>query len=357
MAVAWTFEQRIAAYKAEGITNIVIMPGAKTHNRDDETGRTFGPVHGVVVHHTAGVSKGMKDVIYRGVSGLPGPLSHDFLAKDGTLYVVGHGRTNHAGSVTPAVKAAIVAEQAPTNQKLRGEETVDGNDFLFGLEIENLGNGKDPYPIEQYQVAVKWAAAHARFYRWGINSIWGHKEITSRKIDPSFPMGLFRTAVRNQLDGFTPGKPATPAPKPAPVPQESATVANFYTSLARNSSEPINAQSTEKIYWTAEYQDGPADHGANGFTVLRGMHYTGTVSLTFENQLPAGVSFRAMQEIDAGGDTGEPVTDLAPGLNEYSISVTGRVPADRELYFQIINGSGEAINLIWAGVRLLSWDL
>ena len=49
MSTPWTPEERIAAYKREGITKIVYMPGWKTHNRDDETGKTFGPVHGAVI--------------------------------------------------------------------------------------------------------------------------------------------------------------------------------------------------------------------------------------------------------------------------------------------------------------------
>lgn len=199
MATPWTFEQRLAAYRAEGITDIVVLAGAATHNRDAETGRTFGPVYGVTIHHTAGVSPGMKSVIYNGVSGLPGPLAQDFLAKNGTLYVVGHGRCNHAGSVTPAVKAAIIAESQPSNERDQGSETVDGNDFLYGLEIENEGDGNDPYPAAQYDVAVRWAAAHLRHHGWSANSAWGHKEITRRKIDPSFNMNSFRVAVAARL--------------------------------------------------------------------------------------------------------------------------------------------------------------
>lgn len=200
MATPWTFDERLAAYRAEGITDIVVMPGAKTHNRDSETGRAFGPVHGVAIHHTAGVSSGMKNVIYNGVAGLPGPLAQDFLAKDGTLYVVGHGRCNHAGNVTEAVKKSIIAERAPNlNDRRVGSETEDGNDFLYGLEIENEGDGSDPYPAKQYDVAVRWAAAHLRHHGWVQNSVWAHKEITGRKVDPSFGMDAFRDRVQARL--------------------------------------------------------------------------------------------------------------------------------------------------------------
>lgn len=206
------------ALRIEGITKIVKMPGWSTHNRDDETGKTFGPVHGVVIHHTAGVGEGMANFCYKGTSALPGPLCHDFLAKDGTLYLVGHGRTNHAGTTTQAVKNAFIADKAPTGAERRQvPENVDGNDFLYGIEIENKGDSKDPYPAAQYEVAVRWAAARLRFHGWSANSAWGHKEITGRKIDPSFDMVKFRKDVAARLSKH-PSAPTTPAPsKPATV--------------------------------------------------------------------------------------------------------------------------------------------
>lgn len=199
MATPWTFAQRIAAYKAAGIKKIVIVKGAETRNRDGATGKAFGPVHGVLIHHTAG--RDSKSTVTNGTASLPGPLCHDLLAKDGTLYVIGHGRTNHAGSCTPAVRDAIVDEKKPVASMRNGTESVDANDFLFGLEIENLGDGKDPYPTAQYDVAVKWAYAHLKHYGWSENSAWGHKELTTRKIDPTFDMNEFRGLVGELLDG------------------------------------------------------------------------------------------------------------------------------------------------------------
>lgn len=205
MATPWTFEQRLAAYRAEGITKITVMPNAATHNRDTATGKTHGPVYGLVIHHTAGVGSGMADYCYNGNSSLPGPLCHDFLAKDGTLYVVGHGRTNHAGTTTQAVKDSLLAGRTPNlSDRNVGSETVDANDFMFGLEIENWGNGTDPYPKAQYDVAVRWATAYIRHYKasgWDENNAWGHKEITSRKNDPSFSMTTFRADVKSLLAG------------------------------------------------------------------------------------------------------------------------------------------------------------
>ena len=344
MGTPWTPEQRIAAYKREGLTKIVYMPGWKTHNRDDETGKTFGPVHGVVIHHTAGVGSGLAQYCYRGTSSLPGPICHDFLAKDGTLYVIGHGRTNHAGTVTPAVAAELQSvHPIPSRSLLEGTETVDGNDFLYGLEIENEGDGSDPYPPVQYDVAVRWAAAHARHHGWDANSVWGHKEITRRKVDPSFPMPAFRDAVQRRL---------TPAP-----PTNGASVMD-YTSLARTAATVmVNPGTSAKIYFDTEYVDEPGDHGANGKTVLSGRttgrYYTGTLSLAFAAALPAGVSVRMVRERSGFPDSGEPATDLTAGL-DHSVSVTGHVAADYGLVAEVTNSSGSSVTIWWAGIRLLS---
>jgi hypothetical protein len=344
MATPWTPEQRIAAYKREGITKIVYMPGWQTHNRDDETGKPFGSVYGVAVHHTAGVGSGLAEYIRRGSTELPGPLSQDFLAKDGTLYVVGHGRCNHAGTVTPAVKAAIIAEQAPQRSLLDGTESVDGNDFLYGLEIENKGDGKDPYPAAQYDVAVRWATAHCRHHGWSRYSVWGHKEITRRKTDPSFDMVKFRTDVDRRL--YT-------APTPAPSTGASRML---YTSVARTAANlVVAAGTTAEIYFDTEYVDEPGDHGTGGKTVLAGPNtYDGTLSLKFANYLPAGVSVRMVRQKTGSADSGEPETDLVSGSINCSVPVTGHVPDDWSLIATIENESTSAVTLTWAGLRFHS---
>ena len=208
------------ALRIEGVTKIVKTSGWATDGRDKATGKPFGPVHGALIHHTAG--RDSLKLVQNGTSALPGPLCHDYLAKDGTLYLIGTGRTNHAGTTTQAVKDAFIADKAPTGkERTTGAENVDANDFLYGLEVENLGDGKDPYPKAQYDVAVKWAAARLRYHGWTAASAWGHKEITTRKIDPSFDMVKFRRDVAALLavkPGTTPKPPATPpatTPKPA----------------------------------------------------------------------------------------------------------------------------------------------
>jgi N-acetylmuramoyl-L-alanine amidase-like protein len=209
MATPMTAAERLAAYRAEGLT-VHEYPGWKTHNRDAATGKTFGPVVGVLIHHTAG--RNDKDLCFKGRTGLPGPLCHNWLGKTAGLWMIGHGRTNHAGLVDGDVINALMLEKAPLPRD--DEADTDGNDLLYGLEIENLGNGTDPYPVEQYRQAVLWAAAHCRKHGWSERSVAGHKEVQPGKIDPSFDMDVFRADVRRQLavkPGATLPVPPTPS--------------------------------------------------------------------------------------------------------------------------------------------------
>ena len=209
MATPMTADQRLTAYRAEGLT-VHEHTGWRTHNRDTATGRVFGPVVGVLIHHTAG--HGDKEICFNGRSDLPGPLCHAWLGKTDGLWMIGHGRTNHAGLVDGDVIRALMAETSPLPADDRAD--TDGNDVLYGLEIENLGDGHDPYPAEQYRAAVLWAAAHCRAHGWTEKSVAGHKEVQPGKIDPSFDMDVFRADVRAQL-AVTVGVPA-PTPKPTP---------------------------------------------------------------------------------------------------------------------------------------------
>lgn len=194
MATPLTADRMLTALRAEGLT-VHEHAGWKTHNRDGATGKTFGPVIGVLIHHTGGLND--KELCYKGRSDLPGPLCHAWLGKTAGLWVIGNGRTNHAGSVDLDVLNAIRNETSPLPRD--DQANADGNDALYGLEIENRGDGKDPYPADQYRQAVMWAAAICRAHGWTEKSVAGHKEVQPGKIDPSFDMDDFRTDVRIQL--------------------------------------------------------------------------------------------------------------------------------------------------------------
>lgn len=208
MAPPMTADQFVAALKAEGLDVRFPYADWRTHGRDAATGKPFGPVNGVVIHHTAGSNSLV--VVRNGTGDLPGPLCHSHLPKTGRVNMISVHRANHAGTFAQNAHDAVVAESS-VHPSPDAAEPVDGNDKYYGLEVENLGDGTDPYPWDQYVAAVKWATAICRFHDWSENSVIGHKEGTRRKIDPKGPvigpdgnrftltMNRFRADVRAAL--------------------------------------------------------------------------------------------------------------------------------------------------------------
>ncbi|MFJ1550182.1 peptidoglycan-binding protein [Streptomyces sp. NPDC088246] len=190
----------VRALRSEGV-RIAVHGDWQTHNRNHKG--PWGPVHGVMLHHTAG--RDSLALCRAGTPDLPGPLCIGLLAKDGTVHLVGYGRTNHAGSGSAAVLEAVRTEAALPNP---GPDAVDGNARFYGFEIENLGNGRDPYPAAQLDAAERLAAALCRAHGWSARSLIAHKEWTRRKIDPSFSM----TSMRNRIAARLGSLPAEPAP-------------------------------------------------------------------------------------------------------------------------------------------------
>jgi hypothetical protein len=194
----------LAALHAEGLT--VAEHGTwRTHNRNAIG--AWGPVHGVMLHHTAGHDS--VGLCRAGRPDLPGPLCIGVIAKDGTVHLVGYGRTNHAGSGSSAVYDAVRADRPLPVRP--GADSIDGNAHFYGFEIENLGIGRDPYPDAQLAAAERTAAALCRVHGWGAGRVIGHKEWTTRKIDPGFSMPAMRERVAERL-GVRPAQTYEPFP-------------------------------------------------------------------------------------------------------------------------------------------------
>ncbi|MBP5930201.1 N-acetylmuramoyl-L-alanine amidase [Streptomyces sp. LBUM 1479] len=218
MATPPTASKFLAALKAEGV-RVVEVDDWEDHNRNHMG--PWGPVHGVMIHHT--VTEGTANTVRicrAGYSGLPGPLCHGVIAKDGRVHLVGYGRTNHAGSGDDDVLQAVIAERtlpAPN------EANTDGNRHFYGFECENLGDGQDPWPAAQVEAIVRASAALLRLHDWGQGgdtSVIGHKEWQPGKVDPRGPgvsMPDIRKRVAERLKhpaSWSPGDTTPPAPKP-----------------------------------------------------------------------------------------------------------------------------------------------
>ncbi|MGY1439543.1 N-acetylmuramoyl-L-alanine amidase [Streptomyces reniochalinae] len=198
MATPMSASTFVAALKKEGVKVSEKYSGWRTHNRNHVG--AWGGINGVLIHHTAG--RDSRALCYNGRSDLPGPLCHTHLAKDGTATMISSGRANHAGTAARNAFNAVVNESSTHPHPSASSGTVDGNAHFYGIEIENLGTSKDPYPAAQYDAAVRWAAAICRHYGWSADSVVGHKETSIEgKPDPSFDMTKFRRDVAARLKG------------------------------------------------------------------------------------------------------------------------------------------------------------
>ncbi len=153
-------------------------------------GRPYGFYpRAVFCHHTASGSQSgnfaSNSIVTYGRSDLPGPLCQFLLGRDATVRLVAGGYANHAGYGGP--RASI-----PENQ---------GNSFAYGIEAENNGVG-EPWSKAQLNAYYRLCAA---LLDWmdidDVERVFGHKEWTSRKIDPAgIDMNNFRAQVKKALE-------------------------------------------------------------------------------------------------------------------------------------------------------------
>jgi hypothetical protein len=208
----------VKALRVEGLT-VVEAAGWRTHNRAGHG--DWGPVHGVVIHHTGGVAPSDYTMVWSGYSGLPGPCAQAYCSKAGVITMTANGRANHAGGGDPTVLNEVINESygdAPSSPQYHegSPGAADGNVYFYGLEVSNLGSVSDPYPAVQYEAIVKWATAICRFHGWTEKSVIGHKEWSNWKPDPIYSMVQFRRDVKALL-AKKPGGSVTPPPPPNPT--------------------------------------------------------------------------------------------------------------------------------------------
>ncbi len=199
MATPMPYKMFIAILKREGLEVLEEKTNGQSpaaHNRNHKG--PWGPVHGVMIHHT--VSRGHDhtvNICRTGYTSLLGPLCHGVICKQGHVHVVGYGRANHAGSGDDDVLRAVIAERGlPADN----EANTDGNRHFYGFECENLGNGEDPWPVEQLEAIEKVSAAICRHHGWSERSVIGHLEWQPGKVDPrGFTMASMRARIAARL--------------------------------------------------------------------------------------------------------------------------------------------------------------
>jgi hypothetical protein len=215
MAKPLSADAALSAMIAEGV-KVNQVGDWRRHSRNHK-GR-WGPVHGVMLHHTATRGRDASiDVCRWGYSGLPGPLCSGVIDKEGIVHMVGWGRCNHGGLGDPDVLLAVISEgPLPVDN----QATVDGNPRFYGFECINLGDGYDPWPAAQIDAMIRVSAALIRAHGWGgfgKTSVIGHKEWQPGKPDPR---GVDMNWIRDQVDKRIHTRPQPrPRPKPDPKPK------------------------------------------------------------------------------------------------------------------------------------------
>lgn len=191
-------------YSVTWLADVLKKAGCKVVEEPDWKNKgvaEMGAVQGVLCHHTAGSTSGNSpslDTVKNGRSDLPGPLSHLFLARDGTFHVLAAGKCNHAGEGS-------------------WQGVTSGNSHFLGIEAENAGTGKDPWPAVQMEAYERGVAALLAHIKAQPIMSAGHKEYATpkgRKIDPAFDMIAFRGEVSEFLYGEGSSSPIVPSTNP-----------------------------------------------------------------------------------------------------------------------------------------------
>lgn len=273
MAIPMTAAQFLAALKAEGLT-VRETVGWRTHNRN-HMGK-WGPIHGVMLHHTAGHESGSTAFMTKGTGALPGPLCHALIHKDGSVDLIGWGRTNHAGGGDPDVLAAVIREDYPlprTDEHDGSAGSVDGNARFIGYECVNLGDGKDPWPAVQLEAMARATAAVCRFYGWTVGSALRHMDWSDWKPDPR---GVDWPKMRNRITAILAAKPGGEAAGPTEPAKPPA---------AKPSTPKLPKVNVANVI-LAYHRDRPARTGATSFPadvkpVEAALHKLGFLAKTY----------------------------------------------------------------------------
>jgi len=195
------------AYSLIWLPDVLINAGLKVAPVDGWETRGRGDIKvikGVMCHHTAGpknLNMPSLDTLRLGRrldngDWLKPPLCNLGLGRDGTYYLVGAGRANHAGS--------------PDKGGWRGIVTANSN--MIGIEAEHVGQRGVPWPDIQMEAYLYGVAAILKHLGLNEMACCGHKEYApSRKPDPSFDMFEFRAKLAQILQANVPGLSQIPA--------------------------------------------------------------------------------------------------------------------------------------------------
>jgi hypothetical protein len=202
----------------------------------EKRGRPGFTPQGIMVHHTAGGKKGDAPTLSVCVNGrvdpknpknnLAGPLCHIVLARSGKAHVVAANIANHAGPGAQQVLDLVRKDEPITaDARVRNyKDTISGNAFFYGIEVENAGVADDPYPDVQITALGNICAALCKAHGWSASRVVHHRQWTARKIDMSYKADL-PGIVAQMMDtgmihfGISFGLEEEEGPEATPVPE------------------------------------------------------------------------------------------------------------------------------------------
>lgn len=359
MATPVSADRFLAALRAEGL-KVVEVGDWKNRNRNHKG--PWGPVNGVMLHHTVTGPKVNGVTLCRdGYASLPGPLCHGVIRRDGSVHLVGYGRTNHAGGGDPDVLSAVIRENygdRPPTPNVGNDDGVDGNAHFIGFECENDGEG-EPWPAVQIEAMVRASAAVCRIYDWGAKSAIAHKEWSDDKSDPNGPGFPGMTAMRVRIDErlahaanwsrtATTTPPKTPA-APATSPSGATTVtAPNMTVLGRLADLTVQPGQELDLYWDAEWSDPLGQHGAGGKTVITNSDYSAVINVISST---GAVDIRPTEEDAAGAKMGAGI--FVRASQGGAVPVNGGV--NNRLVFTVKNPGTTAVTVGELRLVLFAW--
>jgi N-acetyl-anhydromuramyl-L-alanine amidase AmpD len=140
-------------------------------------------IKGVIIHATAGADS----LAWLRYASNPPVSCHVLVKKDGTRHIIVQDANTawHAGLGW--------LEMGP----LRGANV---NQFTLGLELENLNDGRDPYPATQIESAAEQISIWIRRHGWLF--LLRHGDVDSRKRDP---FGLNLAPLVRCIGGYLAG--------------------------------------------------------------------------------------------------------------------------------------------------------
>ena len=220
----------------------------RTHTREG-AGRPWGPVTFFGVHNFGSdiSDENSMSYLYNGdlKRGLPGPLAPFGIDDLGIVYLLGSGRSNHAGPSDVDTVALARASKMPMDRDVRPDASMTSGvttvvaDEAYGTE---MAYGKAP-TAKTRATMVQLAAAIFDAMGWEAGRLAGHRELTTTRSDP---VGIKMFELRRDLAAALKAGPPAGSGALVATPQEmnqiaDLTVSKLLSHVVQTKTPPLKA--------------------------------------------------------------------------------------------------------------------